>query len=234
MALPFDPNALQMTRQQLSAAIGVPGETLAYWLKENLIFAIGKPKLGRGNHRRFGYEAVHIAAILAELSRYGMNTSGLRNLSSLLWRAVEFGRLHRDFTTHDLICCKNLLSGQIIAAEGGEVPEVKDIGLARERDISGIDPQRDAVGVPGPRHAAMMEWFTIETARLLMAYGDLMGDNMFIHGGPTWFVSVALDGSFELIVESDPWAGDVDDRASYICLHTTEIVHRTWKSLNPK
>ena len=101
MALPDNHHALQMTRQQLSVAIGVPGETIAYWLKEGLLFALGEPKHGRGNHRRFGYEAVHIAAILAELSRYRMNTTGLRNLSSRLWDAVELGRLHPDFTPFD-------------------------------------------------------------------------------------------------------------------------------------
>ena len=139
-------------------------------------------------------------------------------ISSLLWRAVEFGRLHRDFTTHDLICCKNLLSGQKIAEQGGEVPEHKSLELARVRDVGTLDIERDGIGIPGPRHVEMMKWFTIEKARLLMAYSDLIDEREFLQGRSNWYVAVNIDGSFELIVEADPWAGNVDARARYIRL----------------
>jgi DNA-binding transcriptional MerR regulator len=228
MALSFDPHALQVTRQHLSEAIRVPPETIAYWLKEGLIFALGKPKLGRGNHRRFGYEAVHIAAVLAELSRYGMNTNGLRNLSSLLWEAVKLGRHHSGFTTHDLYCCKNLLSGKEIAEQGGKVPDHKNIEMARTRDSSSIDPNRGAICIPSLRHVKMMEWFDVKSARLLIAYSDLMGDDAFLLRVGSWYVARAHDGSFELIVESDPWGRSVDELDSYICLNIAKILRRTW------
>ncbi len=231
MALPFDHYALQMTREQLSVAIGVPGETLAYWLKEKLIFALGDQKLGRGNHRRFGYEAVHIAAVLAELSRYGMNTSGLRNLSSRLWHAVELGRLHPDFTPDDLGRCKNLLAGEIIAAQGHEVPDIMNKDLALKRDATDVYNEVYPPGTPGPRQVKMMDWFSIESGRLLMAYDDLMSRNIFLHDVPKWFVSAAFDGSVELILEDDPSGRDVKGCASYICINIKEVVNRAWKSL---
>jgi hypothetical protein len=157
-----------MSRRQLSIAIGMPGETIAYWLKEGLIFAVGDQKQGRGNHRRFGYEAVHIAAILAELSRYGMNTTGLRNLSSRLWRAVELGLLHPNFTSFDLSCCKNLLMGEELAERGEKVPDIMSVELALMRDDDDVEDDFYPSGTPGPRHVVMMQWFSIEAARLLI------------------------------------------------------------------
>ncbi len=228
MQLPDNHHALQMTRQQLSVAIGVPGDTLAYWLKEKLIFALGEPKHGRGNHRRFGYEAIHIAAILAELSRYGMNTTGLRNLSSRLWRAVELGRLHPDFTPFDFMCCKNLLSGREAAAQGKMVPDIMSIDSALARDDVDVENEVYPSGTPGPRHVEMMEWFSIDAARLLTAYADLMSRDIFSHDVPKWFVSANLSGSVEFILEDDPSGEDVEGRASYICLDIKEIVNRAW------
>jgi len=227
MVLPDNHYALQMTRQQLSVAIGLPGDTIAYWLKEGLIFALSDQKHGRGNHRRFGYEAVHIAAILAELSRYGMNTTGLRNLSSRLWHAVELGRLHPDFTPLDFMCCKNLLLGKELAARGEEVPDIMSIGSALTRD----DDRGEKEGTPGPRHVKMMEWFSIDAARLLTAYADLMSRDIFLHDVPKWFVSANPNGSIEFILEDDPSGEDVEGRASYICLDVKEIVNRAWFSL---
>lgn len=231
MALPDNHQALQMTRQQLSVAIGVNGETIAYWLKEGLIFALGDQKLGRGNHRRFGYEAVHIAAILAELSRYGMNTTGLRNLSSRLWRAVELGRLHPDFTPIDFMCCKNLLMGNDFAVRGENVPDIMSIDLALTRDDNDVENEVYPIGTPGPRHVKMMEWFSIDSARLLTAYADLMSRDIFFHDVPKWFVSANSKGSIEFILEDDPSGSDVEGRASYICLDIKEIVNRAWFSL---
>ncbi len=231
MALPDNHQALQMTRQQLSVAIGVNGETIAYWLKEGLIFALGDQKLGRGNHRRFGYEAVHIAAILAELSRYGMNTTGLRNLSSRLWRAVELGRLHPDFTPIDFMCCKNLLMGNDFAVRGENVPDIMSIDLALTRDDNDVENEVYPIGTPGPRHVKMMEWFSIDSARLLTAYADLMSRDIFFHDVPKWFVSANSKGSIEFILEDDPSGDDVEGRASYICLDIKEIVNRAWFSL---
>ncbi|RYF21507.1 MAG: hypothetical protein EOO77_05890 [Oxalobacteraceae bacterium] len=231
MQLPDNHYALQMTRQQLSVATGLPGETIAYWLKERLIFALDDQKHGRGNHRRFGYEAVHIAAILAELSRYGMNTTGLRNLSSRLWRAVELGHLHPDFTPFDFMCCKNLLIGKEIAARGETVPDIMSIDLALARDDDDVENDVYPSGTPGPRHVKMMEWFSIDSARLLTAYADLMSRDIFMHDVPKWFVSANSNGSVEFILEYDPSGEDVEGRASYICLDIKKIVNRAWSSL---
>lgn len=231
MALPDNHLALQMTRQQLSVAIGVPGETIAYWLKERLIFALGDQNQGRGNHRRFGYEAVHIAAVLAELSRYGMNTTGLRNISSRLWRAVELGLAHPNFTSFDISCCKNLLMGSEIAARGEQVPDIMSVEFALTRDDDEVENDVYPAGTPGPRHVKMMEWFSIESARLLTVYEDLMSRNIFYHDVPKWFVIAEANGSVELILADDPSGKNIEDRASYICLDIKNIVKRAWFSL---
>src|SRR3546814_7442459 len=54
--------------------------------------------LGRGKHRLFGFEAIHIAAVLKELGRYGVQVGGLRQVSELLWGVVAFCSDHADIT----------------------------------------------------------------------------------------------------------------------------------------
>ena len=75
--------ASSYTRNELSAATAVPGEMLAYWIKLGLIVP-RTDSAGKGKHRRFGFEAIHIGALLAELSRYGMNGAALRRAASRL------------------------------------------------------------------------------------------------------------------------------------------------------
>ncbi len=231
MALPDNHYAFQMTRQQLSVAIGMPAETIAYWLKEGLLYGLGDPKQGRGNHRRFGYEAIHIAAVLAELSRYGMNTTGLRNLSSRLWIAVELGHLCPDYTPHDFSCCKNLLMGIEISARGEKIPDIMSLKAALNRDDEGVKNGFYPKDTPGPRHVKMIKWLNVDAARLLEAYADLMNHEILLRDMPKWFVSVNLNGSVDFLLEDDPSGENVVGRSSYICLDIKKIVSRAWSSL---
>ncbi|MET1756388.1 MerR family transcriptional regulator [Novosphingobium sp. RD2P27] len=86
------------TRQQIADIVGIPSDLLAYWSKEGLLVAAEGEGLGKGKHRLFGFEAIHIAAVLKELGRYGVQTSGLKQMATLLWSVVRFCSLHPDVT----------------------------------------------------------------------------------------------------------------------------------------
>lgn len=98
MPLPVSPLQGRYTRQQIAAATGIESELLAYWIKEGLLIAAQGEGLGKGKHRLFGFEAIHIAAVLKELGRYGVQTAGLKQIASLLWRIVAFCSDHPDIT----------------------------------------------------------------------------------------------------------------------------------------
>jgi hypothetical protein len=122
------------------------------------------------------------------------------------------------------MCCKNLLLGKEAAAQGKTVPDIMSFDSALARNDDDVYPS----GTPGPRHVGMMKWFSIDAARLLTAYADLMSRDIFLHDEPKWFVSANSSGSVEFILEHDPSGEDVEGRASYICLDIKEIVNRAW------
>lgn len=98
MPLPVSPLQGRYTRQKITDATGIERERLAYWIKEGLLIAAQGEGRGKGKHRLFGFEAIHIAAVLKELGRYGVQTAGLKQIASLLWRIVALGSDHADIT----------------------------------------------------------------------------------------------------------------------------------------
>src|SRR3546814_9571073 len=98
MPLSLSPFDGRYTRQQVSEATDLEVDVLSYWIKEGLLKAAEGEGLGRGKHRLFGFEAIHIAAVLKELGRYGVQVGGLRQVSELLWGVVAFCWDHADIT----------------------------------------------------------------------------------------------------------------------------------------
>src|SRR3546814_11850995 len=98
MPLSLSPFDGRYTRQQVSEATDLEVDVLSYWIKEGLLKAAEGEGLGRGKHRLFGFEAIHIAAVLKELGRYGVQVGGLRQISELLWGVVAFCSDHADIT----------------------------------------------------------------------------------------------------------------------------------------
>src|SRR3546814_15977231 len=98
MPLSLSPFDGRYTRQQVSEATDLEVDVLSYWIKEGLLKAAEGEGLGRGKHRLFGFEAIHIAAVLKELGRYGVQVGGLRQVSELLWGVVAFCSAHAAIT----------------------------------------------------------------------------------------------------------------------------------------
>ena len=96
MPLPVSPLQGRYTRQQIADKVGIANDLLAYWIKEGLLLAAEGEGLGKGKHRLFSFEAIHIAAVLKELVGNGMQTAGLKQIASLLWRVAAFGLEQSD------------------------------------------------------------------------------------------------------------------------------------------
>lgn len=84
---PFDQDL--RTRQQLAEIVGIAPDTVAYWSKEGLLKPRQGHAQGRGKHRMFGKDSIYIAAVLRELSLYGVQTAGLKEVANLVWGAMS-------------------------------------------------------------------------------------------------------------------------------------------------
>jgi DNA-binding transcriptional MerR regulator len=83
------PDKLRFTRQQIAELTGVDDSTLNYWMREGLL----RPEEGgggRGQHRRFTYLEVNLAAVLGELRKFGTNIDSLRDMARYLHDSVDW------------------------------------------------------------------------------------------------------------------------------------------------
>jgi DNA-binding transcriptional MerR regulator len=86
-----DPIKSQLyTRKQVAELTGIDDSALNYWMREGLLRPI-EGGGGKGNHRRFDYVQVNIAAVFGQLRRFGLNIAALRTLADLLQSAVQLG-----------------------------------------------------------------------------------------------------------------------------------------------
>lgn len=82
------------TRQQVANLVGVTDDVMAYWLKQGLLVPTTGGE-GRGDHRRFDFVQVNIAAIFAQLRDFGSNIAALRSLADTLQASARLGADHR-------------------------------------------------------------------------------------------------------------------------------------------
>lgn len=74
------------SRQQVQAITGISDDVLGFWIKQGLL--IPKPAEARA-HRRFGYEQIHVAAVLQALRSLGPNVSVLRAFADAIQHGIE-------------------------------------------------------------------------------------------------------------------------------------------------
>lgn len=79
------------TRQQLGELTSLSDDLLSFWIRQGLLIATEGGR-GRGSHRKFDIFQVSIAAVLAELRRYGVNIGMLRQLADVLQRGTALAR----------------------------------------------------------------------------------------------------------------------------------------------
>lgn len=77
------------SRQQVQARTGVADDVLGFWIKQGLLLPI---PAARRMHRRFGFEQLHIAALLNGMRSLGANIGTLRKFAEGLQHGFELRR----------------------------------------------------------------------------------------------------------------------------------------------
>ncbi|MDE2561909.1 MAG: MerR family transcriptional regulator [Sphingomonadales bacterium] len=96
------------SRQQVQAITAISDDVIAFWIKQGLL--IPKPAATRA-HRRFGYEQIHVAAVLGAFRSLGANVGVLRKFSEAIQegiRLAESSRLSYDELRMGYYLAKNL------------------------------------------------------------------------------------------------------------------------------
>jgi DNA-binding transcriptional MerR regulator len=85
----MDPRDHLYTRQQIAALTGVDDVSLNYWMREGILRAtVGGG--GKGQHRRFSFTEVNLAALFGELKKFGVSIGELRKLASRFHDAIDY------------------------------------------------------------------------------------------------------------------------------------------------
>lgn len=87
----LDPRQQLYTRQQIGSLVGLDDTTLNYWMREGIL----RPSTGgggKGQHRRFSFEQVNLAAIFGQLQTFGVSMPALRRLADRFLHALEYMR----------------------------------------------------------------------------------------------------------------------------------------------
>ncbi len=100
----MDPRAQLYSRQQIVTLTGVDDSTINYWTREDVLRATSGGG-GKGQHRRFPFAEVNMAALLGELKKFGGTISELRKLASRFHDAIDYmasiGVDHNNFAELD-------------------------------------------------------------------------------------------------------------------------------------
>lgn len=77
------------TRSDLGRITQIPDDVLNYWMRENVLRPV-EGGSGRGQHRRFDYPEVMLAAIMDQLRGFGLNLPTLRRLAARFHDARDY------------------------------------------------------------------------------------------------------------------------------------------------
>jgi DNA-binding transcriptional MerR regulator len=57
---------------------------LRHWTEQGALMSLGEPNSGRGRHRQYSEQALYVAIVLLELTRFGIPIAGLKAASKSL------------------------------------------------------------------------------------------------------------------------------------------------------
>ncbi|AIT81034.1 MerR family transcriptional regulator [Novosphingobium pentaromativorans] len=226
MPLPASLFQGRYTRQQIANAVGIASDLLAYWIREGLLIAAEGEGLGKGKHRFFGFEAVHIAAVLKELGRYGVQTAGLKQVASLLWGVFAFGSKHPDITESDMLRAAYLrrarakYPARASLAQGEEEASREDYGSFEDWLEHHTDTTEKAFEI---------EPWLDEKAQLRFAlYFDLFAENVFDQEHTRWMFFHEDDQLIAVPEEFYTGPYDLENVPSYIMVDLSLIIKPLW------
>lgn len=221
------------SRQQLSTVAQLPGDVIAYWLREGLLVAKAGEALGSGKHRRFGFEAVHITAILAELGRYGITSKGLGAVASSLWRAAALAETHADITEKDALDCEALKRARERYPSRYSPDHRSAAGAGDHKSFEAWLESRTGHVAITTRVFAMESWFTEQRASDFHIRFDLFSKHAFTRKGSGLIIRPAEDGGSSVTLRdlADGHCHGLEALPSFITLPIFPLVDRAWSRL---
>jgi DNA-binding transcriptional MerR regulator len=225
----MEPGNVTFTRSQLGDLVGLDETTLNYWARENLIRAAGGGG-GKGQHRRFDFYEVNLAAILHELSKFGVALPALRGLADRFHVAIDFmnrwGITSGNIVTYgDLIGCRDeaVEHGDIELSEdpGRRVSWLQLIALKRQSHESELITD---LAIACAEETPMAAWLSIEPYLKTIGRVSVRA----IHGrrspkNLTYFIRND-DGEWS-IAEDD---AEASEHVSFIGIYTQRLLGQLW------
>lgn len=225
MPVAFTPIQSLYTRQQIHEATGLSLDVLGYWIKDGLLRAREAEGEGRGKHRQFGFEALHIAALLAEIHGYGVGLAGLRRVAALLWRSVDVTAPFPGITEEAVLDCWELIRlrksypPKASLADGDtETISFEEWLEAKQKTASALD---DMAFQLEPKMSR-------ELYRLLALHFDLFSERSFASPHTRLYVISLENDDIDLlptdILESDR----IEQLTSYLNINASRIIRDIW------
>lgn len=213
------------TRQQIAEATGLDRELLAYWTKEGLLIAAESEGLGKGKYRLFGFEAIHVAAVLKELGRYGVQTAGLKQVAQLLWSILALGSQHADIT-EDIRCEAAALrrARARYPARGSVLEGAVDM----DAEFQCFEQWLESREQINPKAFEIEPWFHEEVDLAFALYFDLFSPAIFSDFDTRWLFT-HVGGELIAVPESlELESFHIDHMRSYIMINLSRIIRPIW------
>lgn len=171
----MDPARLLFTRQQLGEIAQLDDTTLNYWSREGILRP-AEGGGGRGQHRRFAFYEVNLAAILGELRNFGVNVPSLKQLADKFHAALDYFDQHemgRGTPEYDGVFNCYLIRKQIrqygsytYSAGRGAVPdELSDLEVHEEHGIKRVEMDYDRA-IQFWRHTSREDQYTEKASQI--------------------------------------------------------------------
>lgn len=222
--IPFNTDG-RYTRQQIAEATGVDRELLAYWSKEGLLLAAESEGLGKGKYRLFGFEAIHIAALLKELGLYGVQTAGLKQVAQLLWSVLAFCSQHPDITEEVRFQAASLRRARANYPVRASVsPSTEDPVAA----FSCFEDWLESHGKIDPKAFEIEPWFDEEADLAFALYLDLFTPAIFDDFDTRWLFTHAGDGLIAIPENLNLASFRPEHLRSHIMINLPRVIRPIW------
>jgi hypothetical protein len=228
MPIAFSPLQASYTRQQIHEATGLSLDVIGYWIKEGLLRANEAEGQGRGKHRRFGFEALHIAAILAELHRYGIGLTGLRGVADALWSAARLLEQFPGITENVVLDCRSVVSARKTYPPRASLLEADDETYCFEDWFEEMQSGKAAIN---PSAFQLEPIMTSELYAAFALHFDLFSERSFSSPHTRLLVARLPAGEVALWPTDIPGSEQVETLPAYLKLNVSLIIRGIWDGL---
>ena len=225
MPVAFTPIQSLYTRQQIHEATRLSLDVVGYWIKESLLRAKEAEGQGRGKHRRFGFEALHIAGILAEIQRYGVGLAGLRQIAKLLWASAGIPVVFPGITERAVLDSRTLISARAAHPLKGTLSR-GDEGVCYFEDW--LEERQNSRIAIDPMAFELESRMSPELYSIMALYFDLFSERSFTSTNSRLYVVRLESDDIALLPSNIPESEGVENFPSYLSVNASRIIRDIW------